>query len=91
VIESFRSKALEQLFNGKPKLVEASLRRKVENILVALAAAPEIAAMDLPGFDLHQLQGDQAGTWAVKVNKNWRITFRFENGSAHDVDFVDYH
>jgi proteic killer suppression protein len=79
------------LFAGKPKLIEASLRRRVENILLTLAAASEVAAMNLPGYKLHELQGDRAGTWSVAVNKNWRITFRFENGSAHDVDFVDYH
>ena len=91
MIQSFRSKALEQLFAGKPKLIEASLRRKVENILFTLAAAKDIKGVDLPGYGLHELRGDLAGTWAVVVNKNWRITFRFENGNALDVDFIDYH
>jgi proteic killer suppression protein len=45
----------------------------------------------LPGFGLHGLRGDRKGTWAVVVNKNWRITFRFEGGNAYDVDFEDYH
>ena len=91
MIQSFRSKALEQLFNGKPKLIEASLRRKVSNILLTLSAATEIPAMNLPGYRLHELFGDQTGRWSVTVSGNWRITFRFENGNALDVDFVDYH
>ena len=91
VIRNFRSKALEQLFHGQPKLIEASLRRKVENILLTLSAATSIEAMNLPGFRLHELKGNRKGTWAVTVRANWRITFRFENGHAADVDFEDYH
>jgi proteic killer suppression protein len=47
--------------------------------------------MNLPGYRLHELKRAQAGIWSVTVSQNWRITFRFEGGSAHDVDFVDYH
>ena len=47
--------------------------------------------MDRPYFRLHPLTGDRKGEWAVTIRANWRITFRFENGDAHDVDFVDYH
>ena len=74
MIGSFRSKALARLFEGKPKGIEASLRRKVEHILFTLSMATEIEAMDLPGFQ-YRLTGDRTGTWAVRVNKNWRITF----------------
>jgi proteic killer suppression protein len=91
VIASFQSKALEQLYRGNPRLIEAKLRRKVENILLSLTAAKDIEGMDLPGYRLHELKRANAGVWAVTVNQNWRITFRFENGHAHDVDFVDYH
>jgi len=79
------------LFQGQPKLIEASLRRKVENILFTLSAAAEIEAMDLPGFHLHALTGKQTDRWSVRADKNWRITFRFEDGHAYDVDFEDYH
>jgi proteic killer suppression protein len=91
VIASFQSKALEHLYNGKPKLIEASLRRRIAFVLLALSAATRAEDMNLPGFGLHPLKGERAGTWAVSINKNWRITFRFENGNVHDVDFEDYH
>jgi proteic killer suppression protein len=45
----------------------------------------------LPHFDLHELKGARAGTWAVKVNKNWRLTFTFAAGDASDLNFEDYH
>ena len=47
--------------------------------------------MNLPDYELHPLKGNLDGLWAVTVRANRRITFRFEGGNAHDVDFVDYH
>jgi proteic killer suppression protein len=47
--------------------------------------------MDLPGLDLHPLKGSRKGTWAVKVNKNWRMTFKIQSGDAFDVGFEDDH
>jgi proteic killer suppression protein len=47
--------------------------------------------MDLPGFRLHPLKGEYAGFWAVTVRANWRVVFRFEDGHAVDVDYLDYH
>jgi toxin HigB-1 len=45
----------------------------------------------LPGFRLHPLRGDLVGYWSITVRTNWRIIFRFEEGDAADVGFVDYH
>jgi proteic killer suppression protein len=47
--------------------------------------------MDAPGFRLHLLKGDLKGFWAVTVRANWRAIFRFEEGDAFDVDYLDYH
>ena len=79
------------LRRANPKGVHATFRGKIENILTVVDAASSPADVDLPGFRLHELTGDQAGVWSVTVNKNWRITFRFENGGATDVDLIDYH
>ncbi len=46
--------------------------------------------MDLPGFRMHRLKGSPKGRFAVSVSGNWRVTFRFENGHAMDVDYLDY-
>jgi RelE-like toxin of type II toxin-antitoxin system HigB len=34
---------------------------------------------------------DQKGIWSITMSGNWRITFRFEGGNAHDVNLIDYH
>ena len=47
--------------------------------------------MNIPGFRLHPLKGSLSGYWAVSVSGNWRVTFRFDNGHAVDVDYMDYH
>lgn len=44
-----------------------------------------------PGWDLHPLKGELKGHHAVKVNGNWRLTFRFEGEDAILVDYQDYH
>ena len=59
--------------------------------LARLDAVRVISDMDLPGFRLHPLHGDLMGFWAVTVRANWRIIFKFADGDASDVDYVDYH
>jgi proteic killer suppression protein len=59
-----------------------------------LDQAKDVADVDAPALRLHQLRGESgelAGLWAVTVQANWRVTFRFENGDAHVVNYWDYH
>ena len=92
MIKSFRHAGLKRLFERddasriRPDLVE-----RVENLLSVLDAAARPQEVNLPGYRLHPLKGDLKGRWAITVRANWRIVFRFEDGNALDVDFVDYH
>lgn len=47
--------------------------------------------MNIPGWRMHELSGNLEGHWAVWVNANWRLTFRFEDGDAILVNYQDYH
>jgi proteic killer suppression protein len=47
--------------------------------------------MNLPGYRLHPLKGNQAGRYAVDVSGAWRLTFEFDNGDAVVVDYEQYH
>ena len=92
MIESFRHKGLRALFeNDNRQKVPAAHAEKILRILARLNEADKVQHMGLPGYRLHPLKGDRAGMWSVRVDKNWRITFCFENGNAFDVDLVDYH
>ena len=76
---------------GQARLIHPSLRARVANILAVLDVAASPRDLAGPGNRLHELQGDQEGRWSVTISGNWRITFRFTDGNAHDVDLVDYH
>jgi proteic killer suppression protein len=92
MIESFRHKGLKRLYeqDDRSKLPPDMVDR-IAIILAALDAATTISAMDRPSFRLHRLKGNLRGLWAVTVRANWRIVFRFRDGKASDVDFLDYH
>lgn len=59
--------------------------------LAALDTAKEIRDMDIPGFRLHPLRGEQDGRWSIWVNGNWRVTFEFREGDAFVLGYEDYH
>lgn len=92
MIESFKHKGLRQYFeDDNPRGISAEHADKIRLILGALHAADRIEGMNLPTFGLHPLRGKRKGTWAVTVRANWRVTFRFEDGMAFNVDLEDYH
>ena len=47
--------------------------------------------MNLPGYRFHRLRGNRAGSCAVSVTGNWRVTFAFDGEDAVDVDLEDHH
>ena len=59
--------------------------------LIALDTATCIEDINTPGWRLHSLKGDHQGLWAIDVNRNWRIVFKFKDGNAYIVDYEDYH
>jgi len=92
MVNSFRHKGLKRLFDDDDhRGVMAEHLTKLRHILGRLDAADSVEDMDLPGFKLHPMKGDLKGLWAVSVRANWRVTFRFMDGHAFDVDYLDYH
>ena len=92
VIENFGNKVLARFFEDDDRRkLPASQIDKIARILARLNEAITVRDMGLPGYRLHPLKGELAGFWSVTVSGNWRIIFRFENGSAFDVDLIDYH
>ncbi len=91
VIGSFRHSGLKKMFEGNPRRIATNLRPRVALALSALDAAESPLELNVPGYRLHQLKGNQKGVWSITMSGNWRITFRFEAGCAHDVDLIDYH
>ena len=92
MIKSFKHKGLEAFFNaGTTRGIQAAHAKKLRLQLAALDTATVIEDMNIPGYRLHPLKGDQKGRWSMTVNGNWRVTFEFTDGNAYIVDYEDYH
>lgn len=92
MIKSFRHKGLERFYKtGSKSGINARFASRLEVQLSALDAATSPQQVSVAGWDLHQLRGDLVGHWAIKVNGNWRLTFRFVGEDVEVVDLQDYH
>ncbi|PQJ11595.1 peptidase [Flavipsychrobacter stenotrophus] len=92
MIISFSHKGLKLYYEkGDASKLQQTHISKIRLILTRLDAASSAEEMNVPGYSLHQLSGNLAGFWSVKVNGNYRIIFRFSGEHACDVDYLDYH
>lgn len=92
MIRSFRHKGLERFFKtGSKTGINAAFASKLTKQLSTLDAANDVKQMGIPSWKLHPLQGELSDYWAVSVNGNWRLTFRFIGEDAEVVDLQDYH
>lgn len=76
---------------GSKAGIQARHADRLRLILARLNVSATPKDMNLPGLGLHELRGDRKGVWAVKVSGNWRVTFRFIEKNATDVNYEDYH
>lgn len=72
--------------------IRADQVNRVRRILTALLSAESMDGVEgPPGWRIHQLTGDRAGTWSISVSGNWRITFDLVNGAICNLNLEDYH
>ena len=93
MIKSFADKATEAIFDGwrvkqLPHEIQGIARRKLK-LIDATGKVEELRVP--PGNRLELLSGNRAGQWSIRINDQWRICFRWEDGHASDVGIVDYH
>jgi proteic killer suppression protein len=92
MIVSFNHKGLKQYYeNGNASKLTPEHINKIRRILTRLDNSASPAEMNEPGYNLHKLSGTLKDFWSVKVDKNFRIIFRFIGEDAADVDYIDYH
>jgi len=92
VIQSFGHKGLRRFFeSGIVTGIQPHHAKRLRMLLAALDTAHSIDDMNIPGFRLHRLKGQERSRWSVWVNGNWRLTFEFEDGRAQLLDYEDYH
>ena len=92
MIKSFAHKGLEDFFyEGEKKGIQPKHEKRLAAIMDRLDAANEIRDMNYPGSYLHLLEPRVNNRWAIRISGKWRITFRFFEGSAYEINYEDYH
>ncbi|PPD28246.1 MAG: plasmid maintenance system killer [Methylomonas sp.] len=93
MIKTFANKETAAVFARKPvRRFGADLQRLALIKLALLHRAVDVNDLRIPpGNRLEKLSGDRADQYSIRINGQWRLCFRFENGDAFDVEIVDYH
>ena len=92
MIRSFRCKDTGRLAAGHRVRRFVAIERVAQRKLAQLDAAATLDFLRAPpGNRLEALKGDRSGTYSIRINDQWRLCFRFEDGNAYDAEIVDYH
>lgn len=92
MIRSFRHRGLQHFFEtGSKAGIQPRHANRLRLQLSRLDAARGPEDMDIGGWRLHGLKGDLVSHWSVRVDANWRLTFRFSGTDVEVVDYLDYH
>ena len=96
MIESFGNRLSEDLFEDRVskaiRQFPPELRRAARRKLQYLHEAADLKDLQaLPGNRLETLKGSWKGFYSIRINDQWRIVFRWKNGSTYDVQIIDYH
>ena len=92
MIRSFRSREAEKIFRRQVSRRFQAVVRVAKRKLDQLDSATSLGDLaGLPGNRLEALAGDRAGQHSIRINDQWRVSFRWKDGEAHDVEIVDYH
>jgi proteic killer suppression protein len=93
MIRSFHDKETERVFLRERRTRFARpLQRLVLRKLLLVDAAESLDDLRVPpGNRLEKLAGDRKGQYSIRINDQWRICFRWEDGNAFEVEIADYH
>ncbi|MDQ5877393.1 MAG: toxin HigB [Pseudomonadota bacterium] len=92
MIQSFSCKDTAALFAGANVRRFTNIRAVAERKLQMLHRAFRLDDLKIPPQNrLEKMRGDRAGQWSIRINNQWRLCFRFDEGNAFDVEIVDYH
>jgi len=93
MIVSFASKATLKIWRGDfDKKVPAEIQQLARRKLRMLNNSIDIIDLRIPPSNkLEKLKGKRKDYYSIRINKQWRIIFRWENNNAYDVEIIDYH
>lgn len=93
MIRNFKCKETEKIYAGfVSRRLPIDIQQVVRRKLRQLNNASILADLRIPPANrLEPLHGEYKGLYSIRVNNQWRIMFRFENGDVFDVEMIDYH
>ena len=96
MLQSFSDETTADLFRERntraARRIPRELWRGAQRKLKLLDAAAQLEDLVVPaGNRLERLKGNQAGRYSIRVNDQYRVTFRWESGHAYEVCVEDYH
>ena len=96
MIQGFGNRLAEDLYDDKDtksvRRIPRELHRRARRKLLFLHDAAEFQDLRKPpGNRLEALKGDWKGFHSIRINDQWRIVFRWQNGNAYEVQVIDYH
>ena len=93
MIHSFGDKDTELLFKREriKRIPPELLQRSRNKLLIIHAATSENDLHVPPGNHFERLKGDKKGLCSIRINEQWRVTFKWMDGNAFDVTITDYH
>ncbi len=93
VIRSFKNKDTAAVFAGEfVKGLDGKIQQRAREKLKYLDSAADLRDLMIPPSNqLEALKGDREGQYSIRINKQWRICFKWKDGDASDAEIVDYH
>jgi proteic killer suppression protein len=93
MIVSFGSKQTEQIWNGiRVKKMPIEIQNIGRRKLRMLNNSQDLKDLRIPPSNrLEKLAGNLNGFYSIRINKQWRIIFKWDNGNASEVEIIDYH
>lgn len=93
MIKSFKDKETEKIFNQqKSKKLPVEIQfRALKKLIILDNAVTERDLNAPPSNCFEHLKDARKGECSIRINDQWRLCFRFEEGNAYDVAIEDYH
>jgi len=93
VIKSFADKEAHKIWNGfQSRKLPANIQNLARRKLRMINNAQTINDLRIPPANhLEKLSGNLIGFYSIRINKQWRIIFKWETDNALEVQIIDYH
>ena len=92
MIRSFADRETERLLLRRRSRIPPDIQRRALRKLLLVHAATTLGQLRVPpGNRLEQLAGDREGQHSIRINQQWRVCFRWQDGDAFEVEVTDYH